>query len=239
MSFRPVGTALVTRWRAPAGVVAGIAVCLVVLGLLGAGVVTGFGPQLRLDRAASHLFYVGDHPQTWLHDLLAVETAPGLSLVRLPLAAVVAGWLVVRRAWWTAGWVAVVLVTIAPLTTLLKDTFDRVRPPFANGGARLSSLSFPSGHSSGIAALVVVLLVLAWPLLGRSRRRLALAVGVVAIVLVGLGRMWQGVHYLTDVLGGWSLGIAWALLLALPFGTLPGGPAALRPRAAVSAGPAS
>jgi undecaprenyl-diphosphatase len=216
-------------------VVACIALCLAVLGLVGAGVVTRFGPQLRFDRAASLLFYVGDHPPAWLHDLLAVETAPGLGLVRLPLAAAVAVWLAVRRAWLTAAYVVVVLATIAPLTTLLKDLFDRVRPQFANGGARLSTLSYPSGHSSGIAALVVVLLVLAWPLLGRCRRRLAAAVGVLAIVLVGLGRMWQGVHFLTDVLGGWSLGIAWALLLAIPFGALPGGRAALRPRAGLPA----
>ena len=236
MSIRPDGTPDGTpdaaRRRAPAAVVAGIAVCLVVLGVLGAGVVTRFGPQLRLDSAASRLFYVGDHPAHWLHDLLAVETAPGLSLVRLPLAAALVIWLAVRRAWRTALWVAVALVTIAPLTTLLKDLFDRVRPQFTNGGARLSSLSYPSGHSSGIAALVVVLLVLLWPVLGHTWRWLALAVGIVAIVLVGLGRMWQGVHYLTDVLGGWSLGIAWTLLLALAFGALPGGRAALRPRRA-------
>lgn len=235
MSIRPDGSGAAPRWRAPAAVVAAIAGCLVVLGLLGAGVVTRFGPQLRLDRAASRLFYVGDHSPAWLHDLLAVDTAPGLSLVRLPLTALLAIWLVRRGARRTAVWAAVALVTVAPLTTLLKDMFDRVRPQFADGGARLSSFSFPSGHSSGIAALVVVLLVLAWPLLAGALRRLALAVGAAAIALVGLGRMWQGVHYLTDVLGGWSLGIAWALLLAIPFGTLPGGPAALRPATGVPA----
>jgi undecaprenyl-diphosphatase len=231
VSIRPDGTSAAAR----RGALAGAAVCLVVLGLLGAGVVTRFGPQLRLDRAASRLFYVGDHPTTWLHDLLLVETAPGLSLVRLPLTALLVVWLVLRGARWAAVWAAVVLVTIGPLTTLLKDAFDRVRPQFANGGARLTSLSYPSGHSSGIAALVVVLLVLAWPLLGPARRRLALVIGVAAILLVGLGRMWQGVHYLTDVLGGWSLGIAWALPLAVAFGVLPGGRAALRPRGAVPA----
>ena len=57
-------------------------------------------------------------------------------------------WLLVRRrAWWTAAWVVTAVVLIGPLTTLLKDFFGRVRPQFAEGGARLTSLSYPSGHS--------------------------------------------------------------------------------------------
>jgi undecaprenyl-diphosphatase len=191
--------------------------------------------MLRLDDAASRLFYVGDHPSLWVHDLLAVETAPGLTVVRVAVCVPVVAWLMARRAWWPAVWVAVAVGTVAPLTTLLKDGFDRVRPQFRNGGARLHTLSFPSGHSSGIATFVVVVLVLTWPLLTRARRRFALAVGVLAIVVVGLGRMWQGVHYLTDVVGGWAFGTAWALALALAFGAFPGGRAALHERRAVPA----
>jgi undecaprenyl-diphosphatase len=41
--------------------------------------------------------------------------------------------------------------------------------------------------------------------------------------------MWLGVHFLSDVVGGWSLGVAWTLALALAFGALPGGRAALPP----------
>jgi undecaprenyl-diphosphatase len=51
--------------------------------------------------------------------------------------------------------------------------------------------------------------------------------GVVLVVVVGLSRVWLGVHYLSDVVGGWSLGIAWTLATALLFGALPGGRAAL------------
>lgn len=207
----------------------GIAAGVLVLAVLGAGVVTGFGPQLRLDDAASRWMYVGDAAATWLHDLLSVVTAPGLTAVRLVLFLPVVIWLGVRRAWWTLAWVVVAVGGIGLLTSLLKTLFDRVRPQFAGGGARLSTLSFPSGHSSGIATLVTVALILAWPLLTRAARRRWLVAGVVVTVLVGLSRMWLGVHYLTDVLGGWSLGVAWSLALALAFGALPGGRAALRP----------
>jgi membrane-associated phospholipid phosphatase len=231
----PDGDVGLTRRRAAMG--AGVG--LVVLGVLGLGVATGFGPQQRLDVSASGFFYVGDAAPRWLHDLLGVETAPGLSVVRLVLFLPVVVWLLRRRAWWTAAWVAVAVAAIGPLTSLLKAGFDRVRPQFANGGARLTTLSFPSGHSSGIATLVVVALVLAWPLLPVTGRRLALAVGVLVVVVVGLGRLWQGVHYLTDVVGGWSLGVAWTLGLALAFRTLPGDRAALPRRAAVQGGHSS
>jgi undecaprenyl-diphosphatase len=106
-----------------------------------------------------------------------------------------------------------------------------VRPDFEDGGARYSTLSFPSGHATGIAVLVTVALVLAWPLLAPHARRWWLATGIALVVLVGLTRMWLGVHYLSDVVGGWALGTAWTLLVALLLGGLPGGRAALRPGA--------
>jgi undecaprenyl-diphosphatase len=202
--------------------------CLVVLGLLGAGVRTDFGPQLRLDARVSEALYAGDTRAVALNDLLQVLTAPGLSWVRFLVFLPVLVVLLRRRAWWTAGWLVTTVVLIGPLTSLLKAFFGRVRPPFEQGGARLESLSFPSGHSSGIATLVTVALVLAWPLLAPRGRRWAVLIGVVLAVLVGLTRMWLGVHFLSDVLGGWALGVAWTLLTALAFGVLPGGRAALR-----------
>ena len=61
-------------------------------------------------------------------------------------------------------------------------------------------------------------------------RRLALAAGLALVVLVGLTRMWLGVHFLSDVVGGWALGVAWTLLVAVAFDALPGGRGALPPR---------
>jgi undecaprenyl-diphosphatase len=196
--------------------------------LLGAAVRGGFAPLLQVDASVSEALYAGDDRAAGLDGLLEVLTAPGLSWVRFLVFLPVLVWLVARRLWWTAGWVVTAVVLVAPLTVLLKEYFGRIRPPFADGGARYESLSFPSGHSSGIATLVAVALVLAWPLLTTAGRRWCLAAGAALVLLVGLTRMWLGVHYLSDVVGGWSLGLAWTLGTALLFGAFAGGRAALR-----------
>ena len=223
------GNKVVTRTRAARAAAWGAGGCLVVLALLGAGVRADFGPQLRIDAAVSDFVYAGDNRAAALDWLLEVLTAPGLSWVRFLVFLPVVVRLVQRRLWWTAAWIVTTVVVIAPLTGALKDYFGRIRPPFENGGARLESLSFPSGHSSGIATLVTVALVLAWPLLSVRARRWAFGGGAALVLLVGLTRMWLGLHFLSDVLGGWALGIAWTLMTALAFGALPGGRAALKP----------
>jgi undecaprenyl-diphosphatase len=204
--------------------------CLVVVGLLAVGVRAGFAPQLRLDTAVSRALYVGDHRSAFVGGLLYALTGPGYTVARLILAVPLIVWLLRRGARRTALWVAVAYGLIGLITSLGKYIVARVRPPFSQGGALNHSPSFPSGHSSGIATTVVVGLVLAWPLLSARARRLWLPVGVLVVVLVGFSRMWLGEHYLSDVVAGWALGIAWALLTAVAFGALPGGRAALAPR---------
>ena len=232
MTVPPDGSSVVTRTRATRAVPAAagtVAVCLVLVALLGAGVRADFGPQLRLDGIVSEALYAGDSRAVALDDLLAALTAPGLSWFRFVVFLPVLVLIVRRRAWWTAAWLVTAVALIGPLTGLLKIYFGRVRPDFADGGARLESLSYPSGHSSGIATLVTVALVLAWPLMAARGRHWALAAGVALVLLVGLTRMWLGVHFLSDVVGGWALGLGWALLTALVFGAFAEGRAALRP----------
>jgi membrane-associated phospholipid phosphatase len=204
----------------------------VLVALLAWAVVSDFTPVLRVDRAVSTALYAGDDRSRLVEWVLQVATAPGLSAFRGVVLLPVLAWLLLHRAWWTAGWVFVSAALVGPLTTLLKELIGRQRPQFAEGGAGYESLSYPSGHSSGVAALVTIALVLAWPLLTPAARRVWLAAGVALVLLVGLTRMWLGVHFLSDVLGGWALGLGWTLLMALAFGVLPGGRAALHPRQA-------
>jgi undecaprenyl-diphosphatase len=217
------GRSQVTRTHALAAIVTG----LVVVGVLGLGVHTDFAPQMDVDGAVSEAVYVGDDRATALNWLLEALTTPGGAAFRLVVFLAVLAWLVRRRQWPVAVWVLTAVVLIGPLTSLLKELFGRIRPDFDQGGARLESLSFPSGHSSGIATLVTVALILAWPVLAPRARRLWVSVGVVVVVLVGLTRMLLGVHYLSDVVGGWALGVAWTLAVAVVFDAMPGGRGAL------------
>ncbi len=216
--------------RAPRRVLAGIGGGVAVLGVLGAGVVTGFAPQVRLDESVSRALYAGDDRSPLVGGLLEVLTTPGVTWFRVLVFLPVLGWLARRRAWRTLLWVGVAVTTTGPVTVWLKDLAGRARPAFENGGLAYEGLSYPSGHSSGIATLVTVALVLAWPRLTPRRRRAAVAAGVGLAVLVGLTRVWLGVHFPSDVVGGLALGVAWSLAVALVLGGLPGGPAALPPR---------
>jgi undecaprenyl-diphosphatase len=198
-----------------------VALCAAVLALLGAGVRAGAGPLLDVDARVSEALYAGDDRPGAVTVLLDVLTAPGLSLVRYVLAVPVLVWLVRRRAWRTALWVVVAAVLVRDVTSALKESFGRVRPAFEDGGADYGSLSFPSGHSSGIATLVTIGLVLAWPFLAPRARRPWAVLGVALVLLVGFTRMWLGVHYLSDVLAGWALGVGWTVLTAVVLGVLP------------------
>ncbi|MGY1699855.1 phosphatase PAP2 family protein [Geodermatophilus sp. SYSU D00766] len=205
---------------------------LAVLGVLGAGVVTDLPPQVRLDDAVSRALYAGDDRSPLVGGLLEVLTTPGVTWFRVLVFLPVLVWLVGRRAWRTVLWVVVAITGVGPLTTALKDLAGRARPAYENGGLHYEGLSYPSGHSSGIATLVTVALVLAWPRLTAGGRRAAVAAGVALAVLVGLTRVWLGVHYPSDVVGGLALGVAWSLAVAWVLGGLPGGAGALPERTA-------
>ncbi|MBB3675803.1 phosphatase PAP2 family protein [Modestobacter versicolor] len=222
-------TLAVPAARSTARVLTAVAGAALLLVVLGGAVAAGWAPLLRVDGAVRDALYAGDDRSGLVESVLQVATAPGLSVSRGVVLLPVLVWLVLRRSWWTATWVLGAAGLVSPLTGALKELVGRQRPQFADGGARYDSLSFPSGHSSGVAALVTVALVLAWPLLAPAARRWWLAAGAALVLLVGLTRMWLGVHFLSDVLGGWALGLGWTLLVALAFGALPGGRAALRP----------
>lgn len=111
-----------------------------------------------------------------------------------------------------AAFLGVALAAALLLDPLLKAAFGRARPPAENAALHVSGLAFPSGHSLASATLALAIVVIAWP----TRWRWPAAVVVVTFaVLMGLSRLYLGVHWLMDVLGAWAAAVAIVAATAL------------------------
>lgn len=148
--------------------------------------------------------------------LLDAHYTPGLGALMQGVGFLASAWVLVplaalavlllwRRRRRDAVRVAVVVPALALALEAAKLAVARVRPTLPHAAATGSS--FPSGHAASAAALA---LLLAWLAAGRPRRQagLALGAGIAWALLVGLSRMVLRVHFLTDVLGGFGLGLA-------------------------------
>ncbi len=138
----------------------------------------------------------------------------GLGLVAL--VSVAALLLARRREWVDLAFLLVATVGVQVVVAGLKAAFDRPRPDVDPVVRLPSSTSFPSGHAaSGVAALGA-LAVVATSRLPRGRTRRLLWASTVAVgCLVGLSRIALGVHFASDVVAGWCVGIAWLSLCLL------------------------
>ncbi len=149
----------------------------------------------------------------WLTKVMTDLTALGGVTVLTLLVTLVTVYLVLRRAERTAAFLVVSILGGAALSSLLKIGVGRPRPELVPHLVEVHDLSFPSGHAM-LSAIVYLTL---GAMLSRleTRKRLRFFFLVVALLLtfiIGLSRIFLGVHYPSDVLGGWCAGLAWASL---------------------------
>ncbi|MEV0479191.1 phosphatase PAP2 family protein [Streptomyces sp. NPDC050508] len=134
----------------------------------------------------------------WVWDPLTMRLVCAVAMV----------WLVWRRsAWWTALWLAATCALGTLLQQALKALVGRARPVWPDPVDSAHYAAFPSGHA--MTATVVCGLLL-WLLhhygAGRAVWRTAMILAVISVAGVGLTRVWLGVHWPSDVVGGWVLG---------------------------------
>ena len=139
----------------------------------------------------------------------------------VPLDVVVVLALALSRKLREGLFAGVAIIGSALLNLGAKHLFARQRPSLWESIAPESTFSFPSGHAMGSMTLAMVLILLAW----QTRWRWWVAVPMAAFVaMVGLSRVYLGVHYPSDILAGWAVAFAWAVgayLLVFPQGQRP------------------
>ena len=174
-----------------------LALVVFLAGLLG-------GPQSPLDVAAIHWLAQIRHSEPQLTSGVAILTQLGSAYVTLGLGAATSLWLVWRGNRDRAILLAATVAAERLVMDGVKLAIGRPRPWLEALPAMPSSASFPSGHSGNSMAVFVAIALIALP---SPRRNVALAVAILASVMVGLTRPFLGVHWPSDVIGGWAFGL--------------------------------
>jgi undecaprenyl-diphosphatase len=152
----------------------------------------------------------------WLAEVARDVTALGSVAVLALVVGAVSGFLLLVRRWRTLGLVVGSTLGGTLVNALLKRLFARPRPTVVPHLTEVLTQSFPSGHAM-LSAIVYLTLGALLAQLVERRRLKAYLVGVALglTLLIGLTRVYLGVHYPTDVVGGWMAGLGWALVTAL------------------------
>lgn len=203
---------------------AGISLLTAVGFLLAAGAVTGFvavadevleGETQAVDEAI--LRWLADVRIDWLDTVALQITALGnaATLIVVALSAAAILWAARRKVS-----VALLLVSLTSgtlVTYALKFGFDRPRPRVGAPIAEAITASFPSGHAMMAAVSYGTVAFLVGRMAPGRVRWITWAGAALLVVLVGVSRLYIGVHYPSDVVAGWLGGIAWTALLVLLF----------------------
>ena len=184
---------------------------LLVAGLLllclGAGLIggIGFAPDLRIVR---ELQLIRANAPTVALAAIAITQA-GSAFGTLGGGLGVAAWLAWRGQRWPGAVLGATVIGERLVLDGLKLLIDRTRPSFDLHPVVTHSSSFPSGHAGNSMAVFLSIALIAVP---QAHRAPAVIAAVFASLLVGSTRPFVGVHWPSDVIGGWSLGAAIAII---------------------------
>ena len=212
-----------TGWLARLGrkEIGGLVALLVIAGLV---LVFGYlaeevleGDTSRFDTNVILAFRTSGNPADllgppWLEELGRDVTALGSFAFLGFLFAAVVGYLLLLRKRGAAALMTASVLGGVVISALLKIGFDRARPELPHA-ARVFTASFPSGHATLSAVTFLTLGALLTRMEADRRiKTYFMGLAVFLTVMVGLSRLYLGLHYPTDVLAGWCVGAAWAML---------------------------
>jgi undecaprenyl-diphosphatase len=141
--------------------------------------------------------------------VLQAVSQPG---VLYAAATAVCAWVWLGRGLRTrALWAFVTMMVAWPVGLLLKVLVQRARPVIDEPLSHAPGYSFPSGHAFNAAVVATVVVLLLWPVLSKPGRRLVMVLAVLGVLVIGLDRVFLGVHFASDVVAGWVLGFGISL----------------------------
>jgi undecaprenyl-diphosphatase len=149
----------------------------------------------------------------WVQEAGRDLTALGGVIVLVLVILTVSGYLWLRKKHHAMWFTLITSFTGMILAGILKRSFERPRPDIVPHLSIVNTTSFPSGHSMLSAVVYLTLgLLLSRTATDHATRFYPVVVAIVLTFLVGLSRVYMGVHYPTDVMAGWLAGGVWALL---------------------------
>ena len=198
--------------------IAGLSVCLLLWGFLALASEVMEGDTTALDTKILVSLRKADDPSrpigpAWMETALLDLTAIGGPTVRGLVVLSVVGFLALQGRYHTALVVLMTAATGEVASIAMKNVFLRARPTVVPHLRDVASTSFPSGHAMESA---IIYLTLGAMLMRLAERRITkiyvIGMAIFLTFLVGVSRVYLGVHYPTDVLGGWIFGFLWASL---------------------------
>jgi undecaprenyl-diphosphatase len=202
--------------RELAALLIGLSVCFLLWGFLALASEVMEGTTTALDaRILVALRQPGDLSKpigpAWVESVLLDLTAVGSPTVLGLIVLAVAGFMLVQQRYHSALVILFAAASGELTNWAFKNLFDRPRPTIVPHLREVLTPSFPSGHAMESAIIYLTLGAMVMRMVeGRLSKLYCMGMAILLTVLAGLTRVFLGVHYPTDVLGGWMLGFLWA-----------------------------
>ena len=149
----------------------------------------------------------------WVTNAMEDITSLGSATIIVLFTVIVIGYLLIQKKYYWLWFVLIATIGGAILVWGLKEFIGRTRPTVVTHLLEEKSLSFPSGHSMMSAIVYLTQAALLSRIQENKKAKIyIIAIALLLTFLIGISRVYIGVHYPTDVLAGWVAGISWALL---------------------------
>lgn len=161
-----------------------------------------------------HLYQWGPAPfTTFVQSFTLIGNAQGI----IPLTLIIAGiFYYISRKWQVLLWIVfTILVGAGPVVALIKNIIQRARPSYVPHLVDQGGYSFPSGHATGAVLAWGTLAFLTWYYFkDKYPKMMPYLIGftIFMVVAISASRLYLGVHYLSDIIAGWSIGATWLIL---------------------------